>query len=159
MGLLHHPQTPDLTRYVIKGKYVRHPIEGNKYPFSRDQLIPLVAGLRAQGYRNFVDIAYDPENGDWISPSQRDHIMRCRGMADSWLGKLWLNADIAWAKYINPEAELNQLIAMLVIAGPEYVRKFKHNNKSWQLSLQNYWCTWRNEKEFCEFMIDMLERI
>lgn len=160
MALLNHPQAPDLRDYVVEDAYTlcRHPT----YPandFSRDQLIPFLAGLcRRTGTTWGRDYTkYKPSNGDWLSPSQQDHIRMCCYTTPTKLGRAWLWLDILYSCYVDPVAEPNQLIAMLVIAGPRYLNFWKRHNPRWRASLQLYWCGWRNEPAWCSFMIQALE--
>ncbi|MGZ3742745.1 MAG: hypothetical protein ACXVB1_00115 [Pseudobdellovibrionaceae bacterium] len=135
----------------------RHPDYNNFKDFSRDQLIPLIAGLSKIGwtYTNDMTFAHMSvcPNGDLLSPSHLNHIRRCCGLKPTMYGNLWLKLDILYNAYIDPMAEPNQLICMLVIAGADYVRLWMKKNKKWEDAIRNYWSGWREEPELAEFMI------
>jgi len=137
--------------------YVRHPIEGNKYAFSRDQAVCLFAGFAKRYYFYRVNPDFNPPNGDWISPSVRGHFKRCAYKPDTWLERQWLWLDVIWSSFINPMAEPNQLICMLMIADPKYLRAWVKWNKKWKLAINAYWCDWRDEKELAALMIKTIE--
>jgi hypothetical protein len=159
MALFDHPLAPDLTKYVTpEGNYVRHPY-GVKYAFSRDQLMPLIAGLYKQGRKDLIKPNTKPENKDWMSPSHKDHVSRCSGGKDSWVGLAWLYLDIMWHSHLDILAEPNQLIAMLMVAGPSYVRLWKRSQKNWRQAITVYWAGWRGEADFAQFLINKLESI
>lgn len=159
MALFGHPQAPDLEKYIVNGKPTRHPMYSPK-DFSRDQLIPFLAGYKEMfgTHKVFYTFRnYRPTNGDWLSPSQKNHIKLCCGEDGSWFGYLWLWCDILWSAYIDPLAEPNQLISMLVVAGPKWIQRWKKLNKNWDMAIWHYWSTWRDEPDFAKFMIDKLQ--
>jgi hypothetical protein len=102
-------------------------------------------------------------NGDLLSPSQRNHLRLCIGHQGSWFGRLWLKLDILWSAYVQPRAEPNQLLCMLMVAGPSYVRMWKRHHRKWREAIRAYWCSgpgaWRGEPELAEFLIRKLEGI
>lgn len=143
--------------YVKGGKYVRHPNE-SKYDFSRDQALCLMAGLYKDKVtwlvgRSFID------GKDLFTPSHMGHIARCQGKEASFIQNLWLKADILFHAKFTPTEESNQLIAMMMVAGPDYVRLWKKHNYRWRESIINYWCGWRSEVEFARHMIETIEKI
>lgn len=142
--------------YIDEYYYLRHPIEKNKYPFSRDQAVCLFAGLHVQGSSAWVNPNYKPQN-DFISPSVRGHFKRCAGLTDTWLERMWLYLDVVYSAKIDPLAEPNQLICMLMIADPKYLRLWCKLNKSWQESITAYWNGWRGEPELVELMIETIQ--
>ena len=158
MRLFKHPDSHkfNLTMYCSEIGYLRHPVEGNIYKFSRDQAVTLFAGL-SEKCKMFVDPNYNPPNGDWISPSVRGHFKRCAYKPDTWLERQWLWLDVIWSSFINPMAEPNQLICMLMIADPKYLRAWVKWNKKWKLAINAYWCDWRDEKELAALMIKTIE--
>jgi hypothetical protein len=141
-------------------KYVRHPY-GTKYSFSRDQTICLAAGMAKtmpeNVSRNFVS------GRDIFSPANNGHLQRCTGRKSNWLQNLWLKAEILFHAKFTPLAEPNQLIAMMMIAGPEYLKLWTGKNSQWQRSIRKYWYTenghWRNEKDFAEHMIKVIKEL
>lgn len=157
MALVNDPRTPQLFRYVREGwtglVYLRHPLEKNIYKYSRDQLMCFVAGLHAMKLKAWVDPNYRPENGDILTPSQRDHLLRCYGKKPTILGRIWFHFDIIWSALGDPLAESNQLISMMLVAGPYWVRLWTSLNDEWEKSITDYWCNWRNEPELAEALI------
>lgn len=156
------------------GSLVRCPvsdIDGDKCfdsaTFSRDQFIPLIAGYCMLGDRFMADRMYlwlkarnwILPNGDILSPSQIAHIKTCAGVKTSFFERAWIYLDILFSAYVQPMAEPNQLICMLVVA--EKVPLWKKLNKNWRDAILEYWCEgaghWRNEKELAENIIRKLE--
>lgn len=155
---------PDLNLYVNSDlTYTRHPTEGNRLKFSRDQAVVLFAGLYLTGEPDLVNPNYQPENGDVISPSVRGHFKRCAGLKSNFIEDLWLWFDVLYSAYIDPLAEPNQLIAMLRVADHKYLRAWKKLNKSWERSIRKYWHEedgyWRQEKELADAIINKLRSI
>lgn len=148
----------------------------NPFNATRDQVICLAAGLyklgmfeqtnrilrahEARGWRA-QNVEYDkpgsskkfPNGADWLSPSHRNHLRLCAGQKPTHTGSAWLWQDIVYGCYVDPWHEPNQLISMMVVAGPKYVQWWKAHHPDWKKSLQLYWDGWRGEKAFCELMI------
>lgn len=152
----------NLSLYTNGISYVRHP---NISPFdpliSRDQVVPLFAGMWRQHSSIMVDPNYQPPNKDYISPSVRGHFIRCAGGKAHWYQDLWLVADILWSAYVCPLDEPNQLISMLIVAGPWYLKLWTMLNKQWEKSILDYWCenqgAWRQEPELAKAMIETIK--
>lgn len=158
-AVFNYSQPIDITRYVVSsGKYCRHPSEYN-YPFSRDQASCLFAGLYFKGFSYLVDAGYIPENGDIINPSVRGHFKRCAGKKENWFEKMFFYADIFYHCKVKWNDESNQILCMLMVAGPEYVRFYKKHNKQWRDSIISYWCGWRDERDLAAAMILKLSDI
>lgn len=163
MALFEHKNSPDLTKYLIGDKLipVRHPIyfaiKDKSSMVSRDQIIPFAAGLWRQDTSYRINPNYKIPNGDWLSPSHKDHLRRCCGEKDTWLGRIWLWFDVLWACYVRPMDENNQILTMLVLAGKPYLQFYLKNCKDWKKCIRVYWAGWRSEPEFAEFIIDKLE--
>jgi len=147
---------------------LRHPIEKNVYKYSRDQLIPFVAGLNhlhknpSHSASLNILIYYKPENGDWLSPSHKNHLFICAGLKPSFVGNLWLSLDVLWSCFIDPLAEPNQLICLMKVhPSKEYLKFWCKWNKKWAKSIRNYWSenegAWRGEPELAELMITTIE--
>lgn len=159
MALFDHSQAPQCDEYLVSNESFgdektyapygprRHPMYSPK-DFSRDQMVPLAAGLWKQTSPLRIPIDYRPTNGDWLSPSQKDHLRRCSGLKDTWLGRMWLHLDIYWSAYVDPMAEPNQILSMLVVAGPEWVKKWCKHNWRREEAIFMYWGKWRRESEF-----------
>lgn len=147
-----------LTEYINDaGKYIRHPKE-YKYNFSRDQAVCLMAGLWFNGLSYLVD-KKAITGKDILSPSVMGHIRRCQGKKANWFQNLWLKLDIYYNAYIDPLSEPNQLICMLMVAGPEYVKLWTKLNTKWRQAITDYWCGWRGESNLAAHMINRIERI
>lgn len=148
-------KTDILLLSFIKGIHYQR-CKYSKYDFSRDQFIPLAAGYNADKLYAFVDL--DRVNGkDFMSPTVKGHERRCQGRKANLWHDLWLLADLLVYSVFTPMGEPNQLICMLKVAGPKWVRLYKKLNPRWRDALREYWCGWRNEKEFCEWVIKDLE--
>ena len=162
---------------------VRHPFEypANNYKnFTRDQLVPLVSGLKqaapvlaerlltaaiTRGNRA-QNTEYDvpgstkafPNGTDWLSPSVMNHLRLCAGTKPTLFGKLWLIGDILFNAFITHLSEPNVLICMCYVAGPFYIKLLKRlnasersdNASSLDKAITDYWCGWRNEPEVAE---------
>lgn len=141
-----------------KTRYVRHPY-GTKYLFSRDQYLCLSAGMKKQMPANVWENWIDGK--DLLSPANKGHTLRCKGKRASWFQNLWLKAEILFHAKFTPLDEPNQLIAMMMVAGPEYLKLWVKHNKEWARSIRKYWYTedghWRNEPELAEFVIQKIE--
>lgn len=164
MAQINFEGTPDLSLYVRGiGICVRCPItqgdddEADYYRnFSRDQLMCLVGGLAAQGRHDIcLDIykvhearGWFCQNGDWLSPSHRMHLKHCANIADqvTRLERVWFNCDIVWAAKLQPNAETNQLISMLLQApSGKYLNLYCELRGDWQVPILAYWDSWRGE--------------
>lgn len=176
----HNMDKTKLMSYIIEvdgvSQGVRYPyldptgnLSSNNYKnFTRDQLLPLAAGLyeykchvitqdlflaavdrgnRAQNIEYDVDgsVKKFPDGADWLSPSHMNHLRRCANLSPTLLGNLWLIADICWAAWVHPMHEPNQLIAMCHVAGPFYMKLLKKLHRKLDASLNEYWGGWRNE--------------
>lgn len=138
---------------------------------SRDQIVPLMAGYyfqqkveRARSVLNLIRWnRWRCPNGDFLSPSQRDHLKRCGMESDTKLGRAWLRADIMFNAYITPLAEPNQLIAMMMTAGPEHLKLWVKHNSKWRQAIRDYWSegagAWRGEPELTKLMIETIEKL
>ena len=142
--------------YFENGEPVRYP-GTDPATMSRDQILCLYAGYAKQGIR--VEYLKHCPNGDFLSYSHKDHLRRCAGLPDTWLGRLWLKADILFHAKVTPLEEPNQLIAMMIIAGPEYVKMWCKWNVRWRSSITEYWAKWRNELDLALRLIETIEKI
>lgn len=139
--------------------YVRHPLE-HKYDFSRDQAICLLAGLHKAGLYRLIDKNYI-DGKDIFSPSHRGHIKRCQGKKPNILEENWLWLDVLYSCFYQPMGEPNQLLCMLMVADPKYLKFWLKYNKHWRDAIKEYWCegagAWRGERDLAEHMISILE--
>jgi hypothetical protein len=154
-----HPEI-DLSLYTNgKGQYWRHPSEFI-YSMSRDQTICLFAGMWKQKLFHLVNPNYNTE-GDLVSPAVRGHFRRCARLDSSWFQDAWLMADVYAHAWFTPTGESNQLISMMMVADPKFLRAWCKLNKHWRTSIQIYWYmgegAWRGERELGEKMIKVIE--
>jgi hypothetical protein len=95
---------------------------------------------------------------DFLSPSVRGHIRRCQLREANWFQNLWLKLDIYWNAFFDPLSEPNQLICMIMVAGPEYVKLWTTLNPMWRDAIHAYWTySFRNESELAMHMIKRIE--
>ena len=133
----------------------------SKYSFSRDQTIMLLALFYFQGRHDLVSL--DRVDGkDIFPPSVRGHERRCKGLKANWFQNLWLKAEILSHAYVTPKEEPNQLLAMAIVAGDEYVKMWMKHNKHWEYSILRYFCkddgAWRGECYLAYEMVSYLKR-
>lgn len=165
LAVFEWPCSIDFGYYVKHNptRYVRHPKE-YKYDFSRDQAICLMAGIskicdpfwefkRFSINKNYID------GKDWFSPSQNGHVRICRGLKSHWYQNLWLWLDVLWSCYVQPLAEPNQLLCMMIVhPDKKYLKFWLKHNKKWKESINLYWRdSFRNEPELAKHMIEFLE--
>jgi hypothetical protein len=159
MTVFGYPHKVYMSRYVVettKGRvYKRHPVNSD-YDMSRDQSIPLVAGLRVQGYFHLVSRKY-VDGRDIFSPSHYGHVRICRGLRPRFYQSWWLWLDVLWSCFVKPMAEPNQLLCMLMVTDKKYLRFWVKHNKQWKESITEYWNGWRGEPELSSHMIKVIE--
>ncbi len=137
-------------------RYVRCP--GSKYNFSRDQFLCISAGMWKSGYPTQF-ISYKLVDGkDILSPANRGHELRCQNKKSNWFYDLWLKAEILFHAYATPTEESNQLIAMMIVAGDDYLKLWTKHNPKWRESISLYWDSWRNEKDFGLHVIETIKQ-
>lgn len=167
MKLFDHPQAPRIGYYFrLPGSMpVRYPygsgLEMAATDFSRDQAVPLIAASALVCFaRNFYrSIKWCRLiSGDFCSPSVMNHFRMCAGLPGTWLGFQMLKVDIWYNAKYTPTREPNQLIALCMVAGPQWVKRYKAS-VDWKTALRLYWSGWRGEAEFAEFLITKLEAI
>lgn len=157
------PQYIPLHIYFREGdkKYVRHP-EEDKYDFSRDQAICLMAGFYSESMSHFVKKEY-VDGKDFFSPSHNGHVRICQGLKPRWYQKLWLWLDIIYSCFYQPMGEPNQILCMLMVhPDPRFLKFWLKYNKHWRDAIREYWCEkageWRGERELADHMIHVLGR-
>lgn len=157
----------------------------NVWNFTRDQLTCLAAGLKAAAlvtpssacqrlYKSHKDRGWRaqnrekdvvgsvkswPDGPDWLAPDIRLHLRLCADIPSKWylIGWAFLWLSLIYNTKIKPNAEQNQFICQVIIAGPKWVKRYKRMHKSWRENLQSYWNGWRDQKEISEAMINKLE--
>lgn len=165
-----------LDQYVIARHWVIHGFIRNYYQsiwnnpkdFSRDQLIPLVAGMKKCGKHSIVLYEFWRRrywfglcpNGDLLGPEFYLHMILC--------GKVWplywlipilypfQIIHILWMTRVMSEHEQNQTICLAKISGLLWLWKICHPD--WKQSLKNYWGGWRDQMEIAEFIINGIEK-
>lgn len=163
MTVFEWPQKIDLSQYVKSEpfRYVRHPLE-EKYNFSRDQAVCLMAGLKKQN-RPFLVQDWFITGKDFLSPSVRGHIARCQGSKSNWIQDLNFWADLYFSAKFKPLDELNQLFCMMMLADSKFIKWYCDANPKWQQAVKNYWCenagSWRNEPELAALMIEKIKAV
>ena len=193
MALISHPNTPDLSLYVlnINGKSlgVRIPIEdpynagsNNPLNFTRDQLLPLMAGLYKQGKQNVAKGLLEsikargwraqniehwypgetkkfPQGPDIFSPSARLAIVKAAGEKPSLLlllaGYAFFALDILWASFMPDRFEINQTIAVAYLLGLLPAIRLIRGYKD---KLTYYWSGWRNEPQLAKDLIELINK-
>jgi hypothetical protein len=129
---------------------------------SRDQMVCSYAGYKKDGaILCESDYSWFAPNGDILFwPSVRNHFKICCRQKPSWIGFQFLKLDIWYNAHFAAHSEPNQLICMLMTAGPEYVRRWKKANTLWKEAIQLYWNPWREpDGKLAQLMIDTLEKI
>jgi hypothetical protein len=183
MAIVDHEYAPRCIKYIddfnIGCRYPNSWPANDPKIMSRDQLICLMAGIWVQGdlskalevhdkYKNndwrcFNTHDFDPEKNiifpskygaDILSPAARGHLKRCAGLKSSWFEDAWLGLDVMYHALVTPMAEPNQLISMLVVAGPKWVGLWKMMNRRWKESVMEYWGGWRGESELGERIVE-----
>lgn len=157
----------------------------NPWNFTRDQLLPLASGLCTQlhiyaGSRDLYfavknrnwrcqNIEKDfpgsrkkfPDGADFLLPHHIYFLSICGGINPgiilSLVGQIFMFIDILFNAVFFSKRESNQLIAMILILGPFWVRLYKKLTPNWRLAIENYWSGWRGEKELAKMIIDKLE--
>lgn len=159
----------------------------NVWNFTRDQLTCLAAGLSAASllttsaackrlYESHRDRGWRaqnrekdapgttkkwPDGPDWIAPDLRLHLRLCAGIPSKYyvIGWAFLWLSLIFNTKIKPEAEQNQFICQLIIAGPKWVKRYKRMHKTWRKNLDEYWCGWRDQKEIRDAIVNKLEGV
>lgn len=192
MAIVGHANAPDLSNYLVtvdgKTMAVRHPKEfPSNYPnnFTRDQLIPLVAGLSSQKkYEEAAKLYYAailrgfraqntehdvpgsvktfPNGADLLSPFHMLVLAKAANKNTFFWGILgYPNAaiDVIYNSIVTPTREPNQLISALYVLGPSWIKFYKYITPQWKDAIRNYWSGWRDESDFAEYLILVLDSI
>lgn len=175
-----------ISLYEQVGLCMRHPTQepwDNTGNFTRDQLVCLAAGMAKSSYHNAsvriykshkergwraqnVDKDYPgtrktwPDGPDWLAPDVRLHLRLCAGQDSRYyfIGYLFLFVSLVYNTLIKPDAESNQFICQLVIAGPKWVKRYKRMHPNWRKPIVEYWSGWRDNGEIAGEIIKLLER-
>lgn len=155
MILADHPDAISMFKYYTTEGPVRFPfgtttLETNPRCFSRDQTILYVAGLKKQfgksayaprlfAANNMDEVTLKEKQADLFSPSAYSHLSRCFKGEASFLGNLFLKLDCIYNGLFTPLREQNQLQAMVLTAGPEYVKFYCKTNPKWKEATKLYW--------------------
>ena len=175
-----------VTRFVtLSGECIRHPeqiINRNPNNFSRDQLLPLVAGLkRSRQYHLCAKIFYThkkrwffcqnshfhpsgirkecPNRTDLLHPGNIWHLILCAKLYRYYwfapIGYLFQIFDIIFSCFIRPKSEQNQYFIQFAVSGLLPVYLCCHPD--FNLSMIRYWGGWRDQIEIAEAIIDYCE--
>ena len=192
LAVIEHPQTPDMTKYLVRVDGLlmgtRHPTEptsSNPFNCTRDQLIPICAGLNKQGKHDEARELYDatlrrglraqnteydvpgstkkfPDGADFMNPFHM-LIMAIAAKKHVWLwaapGYLFAVLDILFNAIFTPVRESNQLICALSVLGPRWLKLYMAVTPRWRQALTDYWDGWRNEPELSKDVIKYMESL
>jgi hypothetical protein len=159
LALFDHPQQVDCAKYVVPGRYIRHPNEA-RYDMSRDQSILLMAGLWKQGKALLVNTDYIIGK-DIIPPSVQGMVRKIKGK-DYYFWQRWdFEAEFETNVTIQKLEEPFQVIAMCMVYGDGYLARWTRENNLWKWAIRRYLSeldgAWRGEKELAEYVIQKIE--
>lgn len=153
------------------GRVVRHPYDpkwSDPALTSRDQLIPVLAGLHAikrYDLARKVFKAYAKRlffiNWDVLFIASIWHMVLC-GRA-YWLyflgaiGYPYLFLSVLFYCWIRPWSEQNQFISMLYVAGRPWLWIYAKLHPDYKKAIRDYWSGWRRLEEIGELMIEKIE--
>jgi hypothetical protein len=175
MALVGHPKAPDLRQYFVNGHPVRHPYatlypENHPRVMSRDQIVCLAAGMRAQGHGAMLKVF----DGKWFAPNNMHEIWNDNGtpMFGKWkmpdlyaphvrahitsrypssIELQFLALDIYLSGKFQPLHEQNQLQALVLTMEalePGWVKFYVKCNPQWERATWDYWVT--NRLSYCK---------
>ena len=176
---------------ILPGLAVRHPSQSpwnNPNNFTRDQLIPLMAGAKNSGYINMnkrlfkacikrgfraQNTEYDvpgsvkkfPSGADILAPSDMWFLSICASSSKSMVllfslcGLPWFILTLLWSTRIKPDDEQNQIICQCIILGPLTTRIYIKLHPNYKKSVMNYWSGWRDQPEIGQALIIKAETI
>lgn len=171
--------------HVGNGILVRHPfqaIHDDPKTFTRDQLLPYVAGLWSS---NKTDLAREifyahvkrfffcqnthyhpsllkkefPDGPDFLHPGNIWHLILCAKIY--WLywlapiGYLFQLFDLFWSCFVHPFKEQNQAFSVFTVSGLLPIYKRLHPNLG--LAMWQYWSGWRNMREIYRMIAEFLK--
>lgn len=162
------------------GILVRHPSHYDHKCFTRDQLLPFVAGLWSACKTDiarrvfwshakrffFCQNTHDQFTrkrktliGDPLTPDHIGHLILCANLWPLYpfllISYPWLILNIFWHTKIDSKHEQNQTIAMAWVAGLIGLWAKWHPN--WKGSINNYWSGWRDQKEIADIIIRYID--
>ncbi len=142
-------------RDIYLGNYRR--CCNSKYTFSRDQTICLVTVLFLKGRHDAVSI--DRADGaDFMSLSVRGHERICKGLKPYWYQTLNFKLDLWFSATFKPLEELNQLFCMLLVHPDiSLLTWYCEMNPLWREAIELYFCSWRDERDLANLMIEKIE--
>jgi len=164
------------------GMLCRHPTQYGTGDFTRDQLIPFLAGCwKAKQFELakrvfwahakrlfFCQNQYEQFTGkdkgwfgrDPLGPQHIGFMILCARIY--WLYPLLIFCfpvmllDLVWATKVRPDMEQNQMIAMCFVWDLVWLYIFMH--KSWQQETMKYWGKWRGQNEIGELIIKTIKQ-
>jgi hypothetical protein len=193
LAIINHKHQIDMAKYTVKvdNQYlgVRHPNEipsNNPKNFTRDQTIPLFAGIYAQnGISSLAKKLFQgikerkwraqnteadyagttkkfPNGPDFFNPAHMLMMSVAAGEATFFrklIGYPFVVLDILFNAIFTPTRESNQLICGLYLLGPSWLKFYKLVTPKWKIALTQYWGGWRGESQLAEEIIEWLEKI
>ena len=168
---------PDLEK---DGLLTRHP-EYNPNSFTRDQLLPVIAGLYVSSQTSvakrvfwshakrgfFCQNSHDIY-GNKKGPFQRDILNPAHIGALAIAARiypLYLLAPIAWVflffdivwHSVYSYREQNQIISLVRVYGKFWTKLYTKINKKWVGGTNSYWSGWRDQKEIGEKIVESIK--
>lgn len=167
MAQVGHIMAPDLSLYVNAfGECVRCPVNDRTADslefvdatdpknFTRDQLICLVGGLRAQNQIDEIVKIHSylekrkwfTSGGDYLAPHHRAFIRKCADFgAPTWFEDFCFYADIFAGSVLDPMHENNQILSMLWGSDLKFLNYYLKRFPKWDIVAREYWF---DRKEF-----------
>ena len=167
MVLCDVPGFIDLNMYRVGNDLVRY-IGHDIKDMSRDQILPLCAAYK---YLNEMDVNFEyaiqllidkkvAPNGDWLSPTHIGFLKSCLGQRVNWYERIFIEADIVWSTKIKPYGESNQILAILMVLGNSYLRKYCKMHPDWKEPIISYWSkSWRKELDVATAIVKKVESL
>lgn len=172
---------------VRPGILSRHPIDYDPNSFTRDQLLPLMAGFwrvkrfdiarrvfwsHAQRFflcQNTHEL--DGKKKEWwnrdiLSPGNVAHLILCSRLWYLYffipIGWIWMFGELIWTTKVRPWSEQNQFISMMFVAGKYWLKIYTKLHPDWKKGIRIYWSEgkgfWRNQPEIGELLISSVEK-
>lgn len=170
--------------FMGRGLLVRHPyqpIHDDSRNFTRDQLLPLTAGMWAAGNHTIVRRVFIaqakrfflcqnththpdgvlkkfPNGPDILHPGHIWHLILCAKLRYLyWLapiGYLFQLFDLLWSTKVKPDEEQNQVFCMMVVSGllPLYLKL----HPDFEKNMRYYWCGWRDQRDIYNMIMEFV---
>lgn len=159
MWLCNHPDKPDPSKYVVNGKYIRHPSE-KRYDMSRDNALLLMYALYKAGRADLIDLSRI-DGKDIFSPAVHGFVRIMKGQKPWPWQVWWFNRELETNWELQKLEEPFQIIAMCDVYGPEYLARWTRANNLWLWAIRRYYSEldgrWRGEPEIAEMAISEIK--